>query len=151
MPKKSVLYMEENYKSLVRKIVRTEVEFKPTTLLVKQIVRQVAKCKVCSSNGNDKPKHIQKAYVTAKVFPHSIATHSLAAQIIYHKFALGVQFDRQEKRFLPNGTCTFNGKYGSLNLRTISHSMLSTVYSLFPALLKRISESFEEKHVPKSF
>ena len=42
-----------------KEIVRTEVEFKPATLIVKQIVRQVAKCKVCGSNGNDRPIFLQ--------------------------------------------------------------------------------------------
>lgn len=90
-------------KVIGKEIVRTEVEFKPATLLVKQIVRQVAKCKVCGSNENDRPKHIQKASVPAKVLPHSIATHSLVAQVMYQKFGMGVPFARQEKDFYRMG------------------------------------------------
>ena len=86
-----------------KEIVRTEVQFKPATLLVKQIVRQVAKCMVCGSNENDRPKHIQKASVPAKVLPHSIATHSLVAQIMYQKFGMGLPFARQEKDFYRMG------------------------------------------------
>ena len=86
-----------------KEIVRTEVEFKPATLIVKQVVRQVANCKVCGSNGNDRTKHIQKASVPAKVLPHSIATHSLVAQIMYQKFGMGVPFARQEKDFYQMG------------------------------------------------
>lgn len=86
-----------------KEIVRTEVQFKPATLLVKQIVRQVAKCMVCGSNENDRPKHIQKASVPAKVLPHSIATHSLVAQIMYQKFGMGLPFARQEKEFYRMG------------------------------------------------
>ena len=63
--------------------MRTEVEFQPATLIVKQIVRQIAKCTVCGSDENDRPAHKQKASVPAKVLPHSIATHSLVAQIMY--------------------------------------------------------------------
>lgn len=87
----------------IQEIVRTEVQFKPATLLVKQIVRQVAKCMVCGSNENDRPKHIQKASVPAKVLPHSIATHSLVAQIMYQKFGMGLPFARQEKDFYRMG------------------------------------------------
>lgn len=90
-------------KVIGKEIVRTEVEFKPATLLVKQIVRQVAKCMVCGSNENDRPKHIQKASVPAKVLPHSIATHSLVAQIMYQKFGMGLPFARQEKDFYRMG------------------------------------------------
>lgn len=86
-----------------KEFVRTEVEFKPATLIVKQVVRQVAKCKACGSNGNDRPKHIRKASVPAKVLPHSIVTHSLAAQIMYQKFGMGVPFARQEKSFYQMG------------------------------------------------
>lgn len=86
-----------------KEIVRTEVQFKHATLLVKQIVRQVAKCMVCGSNENDRPKHIQKASVPAKVLPHSIATHSLVAQIMYQKFGMGLPFARQEKDFYRMG------------------------------------------------
>lgn len=86
-----------------KEIVRTEVQFKPATLLVKRIVRQVAKCMVCGSNENDRPKHIQKASVPAKVLPHSIATHSLVAQIMYQKFGMGLPFARQEKDFYRMG------------------------------------------------
>lgn len=90
-------------KVIGKEIVRTEVQFKPATLLVKQIVRQVAKCMVCGSNENDRPKHIQKASVPAKVLPHSIATHSLVAQIMYQKFGMGLPFARQEKDFYRMG------------------------------------------------
>lgn len=90
-------------KVIGKEIVRTEVEFKPATLIVKQIVRQVAKCTMCGSNENDRPKHIQKASVPAKVLPHSIATHSLVAQVMYQKFGMGVPFARQEKDFYRMG------------------------------------------------
>lgn len=90
-------------KVIGKEIVRTEVEFKPATLIVKQIVRQIAKCKSCSSDGNDRPAHIQKASVPAKVLPHSIATHSLVAQIMYQKFGMGAPFARQEKDFYQMG------------------------------------------------
>ena len=105
-----VIDAEEKYsvcggelKVIGKEIVRTEVEFKPATLLVRQIVRQVAKCMVCGSNENDRPKHIQKASVPAKVLPHSIATHSLVAQIMYQKFGMGLPFARQEKDFYRMG------------------------------------------------
>lgn len=90
-------------KVIGKEIVRTEVEFKPATLIVKQIVRQIAKCKSCSSDGNDRPAHIQKASVPAKVLPHSIATHSLVAQIMYQKFGMGAPFARQERDFYQMG------------------------------------------------
>ena len=90
-------------KVIGKEIVRTEVEFQPATLIVKQIVRQIAKCTVCGSDGNDRPAHMQKASVPAKVHPHSIATHSLVAQIMYQKFEMGAPFARLEKDFYRMG------------------------------------------------
>ena len=90
-------------KVIGKEIVRTEVEFQPATLIVKQIVRQIAKCTVCGSDGNDRPAHMQKASVPAKVLPHSIATHSLVAQIMYQKFEMGAPFARLEKDFYRMG------------------------------------------------
>ena len=84
-------------KVIGREIVRTEVEYRPAHLLVKQIVRQVAKCTRCGSEGSENPcDHIQKAAVPANVLPHSLVTPTLAAHILYGKFAMGIPLSRQE-------------------------------------------------------
>ena len=84
-------------KVIGRETVRTEVEYKPAHLLVKQVVRQVAKCTSCGSEGSENPRdHIQKAAVPANVLPHSLATPTLAAHILYEKFAMGIPLSRQE-------------------------------------------------------
>lgn len=41
-------------KVMGKRIVRTEVEFEPAKLIVKQIVQQVAKCTVCGTEGAEK-------------------------------------------------------------------------------------------------
>ncbi len=81
-----------------KRIVRTEVTYEPAKLKVKQIVQQIAKCTQCGKDGSENPKdHFQKAAVPVPVLPHSIATPSLVAQVMYHKFAMGMPFARQEK------------------------------------------------------
>lgn len=81
-----------------KKIIRTEVEFIPAKLKVKQIVQQVAKCTQCGTGKNENPSsHFQKAAVPAPVLAHSISTPSLVAQVMYQKFALGLPFARQER------------------------------------------------------
>ena len=87
-----------------KEIVRTEVEFVPARIRVVQVVRQVAKCTECGTGRNNNPKdHFQKAAVPAKILPHSIATHSLVAQVMYQKFAMGVPFARLEQDFYRMG------------------------------------------------
>nr|WP_296099781.1 IS66 family transposase [uncultured Mediterraneibacter sp.] len=85
-------------------VVRSEVEFRPAKLIVKQIVRQVAKCTVCGKEGSSNPKcHFHKAAVPASPLPHSICTPSLIAQVMYQKFGLGLPFARQEKDWYRMG------------------------------------------------
>ena len=91
-------------KIIGKEIVRTEVEFVPARLRVVQVVRQIAKCTECGTGRNNNPKdHFRKAAVPSKVLPHSIATHSLVAQIMYQKFSLGTPFARQESDFYRMG------------------------------------------------
>lgn len=81
-----------------KKLIRTEVEFIPAKLKVVQIVQQVAKCTQCGTGKNENPKdHFQQAAVPSSVMPHSIATASLVAQIMYQKFTMGIPLNRQEK------------------------------------------------------
>lgn len=85
-------------KIIGKKLVRTEVEYISAKLKVKQIVQQVAKCTKCGTSESENPKdHFQKAAVPNPVLPHSIATPSLVAHVMYQKFAMGIPFNRQEK------------------------------------------------------
>lgn len=81
-----------------KRIVRTEVEFVPAKLKVKQIVQQAAKCSKCGTDGSAYDNcHFQEAAVPAPPLAHSISTPSLIAQVMYQKFVMGMPFARQEK------------------------------------------------------
>lgn len=87
-----------------KRIVRTEVEFQPAKLIVKQIVQQVAKCTRCGTEGSEHPDcHFQKAAVPVPPLPHSLSTPSLVAQIMYQKFVMGVPLARQEREWYRMG------------------------------------------------
>lgn len=87
-----------------KKIVRTEVEFIPAKLKVKQIVQQVAKCVKCGTNESVYDNcHFQKAAVPTPPLAHSISTPSLIAQVMYQKFVMGMPFARQEKDWYRMG------------------------------------------------
>lgn len=93
-----------NLKVIGKKLVRTEVEFVPAKLIVKQIVRQVAKCTSCGEKGSEHVNsHFQQAAVPTPPLPHSISTPSLIAQMMYQKFGLGVPLARQEKDWYRMG------------------------------------------------
>ena len=87
-----------------KEIVRTEVEYVPAKLIVKQIVRQIAKCTKCGTEESEHPnQHFEKAAVPANVLPHSIATPSLVAHVIQQKFCMGVPTNRMERELYSAG------------------------------------------------
>lgn len=87
-----------------KRVVRTEVEFQPAKLTVKQIVQQVAKCEECGTEGSPHLNcHFQKAAVPSPPLPHSISTPSLIAQVMYQKFVMGIPLSRQEKDWYRMG------------------------------------------------
>lgn len=91
-------------KVIGERIVRTEVEFEPAKLKVKQIVQQIAKCTTCGTDKGENPScHFQKAAVPKPVLPHSISTPSLVAQVMYQKYAMGLPLARQERDWFRMG------------------------------------------------
>ena len=87
-----------------KEVVRTEVEFIPAKLKVKQIIRQVAKCGSCGKKESENKSPVfVKALIPAPVLPHSISTPSLVAQVMYQKFVMGLPFNRQEKDWFRMG------------------------------------------------
>lgn len=91
-------------KAVGQRIVRTEVEFEPAKLKVKQIIQQVAKCTACGTEGAENPNcHFQKAAVPTPPLPHSLSTPSLIAQVMYQKFMMGLPFARQERDWYRMG------------------------------------------------
>lgn len=87
-----------------KRVVRTEVEFRPAKLILKQIVQQIAKCTECGEEDSPNEKcHFQKAAVPVPPLAHSISTPSLIAQIMYQKFAMGLPLARQEKDWFRLG------------------------------------------------
>ena len=78
-------------KVIGKEIVRTEVEYRPAKLIVKQIVRQIAKCTECGTDRSTRPnQHFEKAAVPANVLSHSIATPSLVGHVLQQKYAMGI-------------------------------------------------------------
>lgn len=93
-----------SFKVIGKEIVRTEVEFIPAKLKVKQLVRQVAKCENCGTKESEhKVPVFVKAATPTPVLPHSISTPSLVAQVMYQKFAMGLPFNRQERDWFRLG------------------------------------------------
>lgn len=105
-------------KVIGKQVVRTEVEYIPAKLIVKQIIRQTAKCTCCGQEGSPEEKEqFFKAQVPKNPLSHSIATPSLAAQVIYQKFMLGLPFSRQEKDWYRLGLVLPRGNMAHWTIR----------------------------------
>lgn len=91
-------------KVIGREVVRTEVKYIPAKLRVRQIIRQVAKCRSYGTvDGKGRPCHLQKAVVPVPPLPHSISSPFLIAQVMYQKYALGLPLARHEKDWYQLG------------------------------------------------
>ena len=86
-----------------RKVVRSEVEFVPAKLIVKQVIQQVAKCSVCGTAAGENPSCHFQAAVPVPPLAHSLSTPSLIAQVMYQKYVLGLPLARQEKDWYRMG------------------------------------------------
>jgi transposase len=86
-----------------KKTVRSEMEYIPAKLVVKDYVQYMYKCVECGTNDGNPFDAIYSAPVPAPVLKHSFASPSSAAWIMYQKYVLSVPFYRQERDFLRMG------------------------------------------------
>ncbi|MGD9570232.1 MAG: IS66 family transposase [Sedimentibacter sp.] len=102
---------KSNLVKVGRKLVRQRVEYIPAKLAVVSVYQNTYKCTSCgdkdSENIND---HFVKAAIPRPLLNHSFVSASLASQIIYQKYFMGMPLNRQEKFWydlglaLPRGT-----------------------------------------------
>ena len=143
-----------------KKVVRTEVEFQPAKLIVKQIIQQVAKCVSCGTEGSPNEKcHFQKAAVPVPPLAYSISTPSLIAQVMYQKFALGLPLSRQEKDWYRLGLVLSRSNMANWVIRCSEEWFKPVYWRIYEKLLEcdlihmdetRIRCNKEEGKLPSS-
>lgn len=90
-------------KVIGKKKVRSEMEYIPAKLVLKDYVQYVYKCGECGKSAEHPYDAIHSAPVPAPVLMHSIASPSSAAWILYQKYVLSVPLYRQERDFQRMG------------------------------------------------
>lgn len=90
-------------KVIGKKKVRSEMEFVPAKLVMKDYVQYVYKCVECGKSAEHPYDAIYSAPVPVPVLKHSIASPSSAAWILYQKYVLSVPLYRQERDFQRMG------------------------------------------------
>ena len=106
-----VLNSEENHcgicdsdlKVIGKKKVRSEMEYIPAKLVMKDYVQYIYKCIDCGTTDEYPNDVICSAPVPAPVLTHSIAAPSTVAWIMYQKYMLSVPLYRQERDFRRMG------------------------------------------------
>lgn len=86
-----------------KKKVRSEMEYIPAKLLIKDYVQYVYKCNECGKNDANPYDSIYTATAPAPVLTHSFASPSIVAWVMYQKYMMSVPLYRQEKDFKRMG------------------------------------------------
>lgn len=81
-------------KIIGKKKVRSEMEFIPSKLVMKDYIQYVYKCTDCGENDEHPYDVIRSAPVPAPVLTHSIASPSSVAWIMYQKYMMSVPLYR---------------------------------------------------------
>jgi transposase len=94
---------DNELKIIGKKKVRSEMEYIPAKLIVKDYVQYVYKCVECGKNDTNPYDAIYCAPVPAPVLTHSFASPSIMAWVMYQKYMMSVPLYRQEKDFIRMG------------------------------------------------
>jgi transposase len=86
-----------------KKKVRSEIEYVPAKLIMKDYVQYAYKCIECGKNDTNPYDSIYCAAVPAPVLTHSFASPSIVAWIMYQKYMMSMPLYRQEKDFKRMG------------------------------------------------
>lgn len=89
---------EGKLKQVGKEVVRQEIEFIPAKFKIKSYVRYTYKCEKCGTNDSKKetPTFVKTKLPNA-ILTHSFVSPSLATEVIYQKYYMGVPLYRQEK------------------------------------------------------
>lgn len=94
---------DSEMKVIGKKKVRSEMEYIPARLVIKDYIQYVYKCTECGKSDEYPDDAICSAPVPAPVLTHSIASPSCVAWIMYQKYMLSVPLYRQERDFRRMG------------------------------------------------
>lgn len=126
-----------------KKIIRKEINYIPAKLLITNYVQYTYKCTECGTKESENASStFLKTEVPKALLAHSFASPSLATEVIYQKYYLGVPLYRQEKMWNDKGLVLPRNMMANWNIK-INEYYLDNLYKL---MLKRIKEDSELLH-----
>ena len=130
-------------KKIGTEVVRQEIEYVPAKLKLKTYIRAVYKCEECGTENSEKDTAtIVKTKVPNPLLTHSFASSSLATEVIYQKYYMGVPLYRQEKVWDDKGLVLPRSMTSNWCIK-ISEYYLEPIYNL---MLKKLKENCELLH-----
>lgn len=130
-------------KKMGTEVVRQEIEYVPAKLKLKTYVREVYKCEECGTEKSKKDTAtIVKTKTPTPLLTHSFASSSLATEVIYQKYYMGVPLYRQEKVWDDKGLILPRSMTSNWCIK-LSEYYLKPIYDL---MLKKIKEGNELIH-----
>ena len=124
-------------KFVAKKIVRQEIEYEPAKLIIKRYIRNIYACKKCGTDKSNKETPTFVGTCLPKpLLTHSFVSPSLATEVIYQKYNMGVPLYRQESMWNDKGLVLPRNMMANWNIK-IAEYYLKPLYEL---MLKRIKE-----------
>ena len=138
---------ESNLKKIGTEVVRQEIEYIPAKLKLKTYVREIYKCEECGTEKSTKETAtIVKAKTPIALLAHSFASSSLATEVIYEKYYMGVPLYRQEKIWDDKGLVLPRSMTSNWCIK-LSEYYFEPIYNL---MLKKLKEGNELLHADES-
>lgn len=138
---------ESNLKKIGTEVVRQEIEYIPAKLKLKTYVREIYKCEECGTEKSTKETEtIVKAKTPIALLAHSFASSSLATEVIYEKYYMGVPLYRQEKIWDDKGLVLPRSMTSNWCIK-LSEYYFEPIYNL---MLKKLKEGNELLHADES-
>ena len=130
-----------------KKVVRTQIDFTPAIFNITEIVQNIYKCTKCGTEGSKKETPtFAKPEVPKPLLSHSFASPSLATEVFYQKYYLGVPFYRQEKMWDDKGLVLPRNMMANWSIK-INEYYLEPLWQI---MLKELKEKSKILHVDET-
>lgn len=138
---------EAELEHIGKEFVRQEIEYIPAKLRLVRYVRNTYKCKKCGTKESEKETPtIVKTKTPAPLLSHSFVSPSLATEVIYQKYYMGVPLYRQEKIWDDRGLILPRNMMANWCIK-LSEYYLEPIYNL---MLNQMRENSEVLHMDET-
>lgn len=130
-------------KVIAKEVVREEITYIPAKLVITNYVQYTYKCQECGGKNSDNASvTFVKTNPPKPLLTHSFASPSLATEVMYQKYYLGVPLYRQEKMWDDKGLILPRGMMANWIIK-INQYYLTSLWEL---MLKKMKVENELLH-----